>query len=578
MNVALQWPRWSRALSAVLSAQLLFWGFYALIIWTLNPMQGLSESRLPAASAALTTLEGPVGAYAPGLSGPALLRLPGWQAIVIYPVRASLLSRADGDATEGWSLTCITDPCGATDDVYAATFERMDSAARLERFQRQDMVWQVIEMGVILGAALLVLLPISRFSRAQLISGVFLILVGADAWLTAFGAAALPYVWFPLLRYGTQYSMLTGMALMVNAFAGWSVREARAAEACCAALFSVVVVAVFSGSNIGAVVPLLDVLCLLLVLVFGGIALWRLVRTAPGPAIRVLALLLVGLASVAWDLVLYRPPAGPPLQASVLSPVLLMFAVLFEIAVQGNRLNQAADEERSDLERQALEQDANLLRSSSLLRHQERRIAIDAERQRLLRDMHDGMGGVLTHLLLDLRRRRLSQDEIEQGLQMAVDDMRNLASAIDAGHGPIDEALAMFRERTAARLTRSQVAFEWRCQLPFPAPSLDARRLLSLYRLLQEGVANALRHAGASRIELAVEAVGDDAVRITLTDDGTGFEPANVASLPGEGRGLANMRHRADQMGGHLRIESAAEQGTQLILTVPVQAAPKPKP
>ncbi|WP_296600395.1 ATP-binding protein, partial [Phenylobacterium sp.] len=285
-----------------------------------------------------------------------------------------------------------------------------------------------------------------------------------------------------------------------------------------------------------------------------------------------LALLLVGLASIVFDLFLFPPPSRFVLQASVLAPPLTTFGVLFEIALQGRQLNREAEEARSDLERQVLEQDASLLRSSQLLRHQERLIAVDAERQRLLRDMHDGVGGVLTHLLLDVRGARLSPAEIELGLQAAVDDLRNMASAIDAGNEPVDEALAMFCERLAGRLARAGIVLDYRCDLPTPAPSLDARRLLSLYRLLQEGVANSLRHAMPSRIALAAEAGGPGAIRVRLEDDGAGFEPHAAAGSPGEGRGLANMRRRAVQMGGELTIDSAPGQGARLILTLPTAA------
>jgi signal transduction histidine kinase len=191
--------------------------------------------------------------------------------------------------------------------------------------------------------------------------------------------------------------------------------------------------------------------------------------------------------------------------------------------------------------------------------------------------MHDGVGGVLTHLLLDVRENRLTEPEIEQGLQFAVDDLRNMASAIDAGNEPIDEALAMFRERMAGRLARSGIALDYRCALPIPAPSLDVRRLLSLYRLLQEGIANVVRHASATRIDLAAELGNDGAILVILSDDGMGFEPTSAIGAAGEGRGLANMRRRADQMGGRIEIESAPGRGTQLTLAIPTVVATRRK-
>lgn len=564
---------WRRAVAIIVGAQLLFWGAYGLIVAGLRPVGTLEEYRLPAARALLATEPGKVGGYAVGLSGPAVLRIPGWQPVALYPAQASLLLRAETTVGNEWSLTCQTPPCPKAAIAYAGSFDRLSEVAARERFQRFDMVWLVVATELMMGAALLVLLPVNRFSRLQCVTGFLLILVGIDAWLTTFGAEDLPYVWFPLLRYGTEYLMLTVAALAVNAFADWRRREAQATCVCFVVVFAILLVTLITGVDFATIVPWLDAIALILLLGYGVIALLRMGCTAPGPAIRVLAILLVALASIGFDLFLLPPPTGFALQASVLAPPLTMLGILFEIGLQGHRLNQEAEGERSDLERQVLEQDASLLRSSQLLRHQERLIAIDAERQRLLRDMHDGVGGVLTHLLLDVRGNRLTASEIEQGLQSAVDDLRNMASAIDAGNEPIDEALAMFQERMAGRLARSGIVLDYRCTLPIPAPSLDVRRLLSLYRLLQEGIANAVRHASATRIDLAVESDGHGAILVILSDDGTGFEPDSASGAAGEGRGLANMRRRAVQMGGHLGIESAAGRGTQLTLAIPIAIA-----
>jgi signal transduction histidine kinase len=564
---------WRRALAIILGAQLLFWGAYAAIVVGLRPPGRLAEDRLPAARAQLAFEPGKIGAYAAGLSGAAVLRIPGWRPVVLEPARASWLSRGETTAGDAWSLTCLKNPCAEAAKVYAGPFARMSDAAGRERFQRFDMVWLVVATELMMGAALLVLLPVNRFSRLQSVTGLFLISVSIDAWLTTFGAESLPYAWFPLLRYGTEYLMLTLAALSVNAFAGWRPREAGMAGACFVVVFAVLIGTWIRQGDFTEVVPRLDAVTLTVLLGYGFLALLRMARTAPGPAIRVLACLLVGLASIAFDLILLPPPSGFALQASVLAPPLTMLGILFEIALQGHRLNQEAVGERSDLERQVLEQDASLLRSSQLLRHQERLIAIDAERQRLLRDMHDGVGGVLTHLLLDIRENRLTAREIEQGLQSAVDDLRNMASAIDAGNEPIDEALAMFQERMAARLARSGITLDYRCTLPIPAPSLDVRRLLSLYRLLQEGIANSVRHASATRIDLALKQGDDGVILVILSDDGVGFEPESAIGAAGEGRGLANMRRRADQMGGRIGIDSAAGRGTQLTLSIPAAIA-----
>jgi signal transduction histidine kinase len=563
---------WRPALVTVLGAQLLFWGFYALVVLSFHPTATSGEERLPPGRAGLASTGAPVAAWAAGLSGPAVLHIPGWQPAVLYPAQSTLLSPSERPEQKGaWSLTCLRPPCGATDAVYAGPYDLISEGADWERFQRFDMVWLAIAVEGLLGLALLVLLPISRFSRLQTITGLFMMLVSADAWLTAFGAEALPYGWFPLLRYGVEYLMLTAVALTVNALAGWRPRAARIAVACFATAFAVLIAAMATQADVAPVVRVLDAAALALLTAYGITALLMMRPTAPGPAIRVMAILLVGITSTVWDLLIHPAPFGPMLRASVLTPTVTTFLVLFELALQGRQLNREADEARTDLERQVLEHDASLLRSSSLLRHQERRIAIDAERQSLLRDMHDGVGGTLTHLLLHTREGRLTHAEISEMLQSAVDDLRNMASALDAADEPIDEALAMFSERMKIRLARSGVAFDSRCQFPLPAPHLDARRMLSLYRLLQEGIANTLRHGQATRITLLVEPTDGDRLLVTLSDNGIGFDPNDARGSPGEGRGLANMHGRAARMGGDLRIESAPGQGVRLALALPIE-------
>jgi len=571
MRIAFGRSTWSRALLIVFATQVLFWSVYAAIFFSLRPPSGLEADQLSSSHSRLEPGDGLMGAFVPGLTQPAVLRIGGWQPTMVYPGRVSvLLPGATTDAT-GWSLACLKDPCGRASPVYAGSFPRMEAAARLERFQRHDIVWINIAVAAVVGVALLLLLPVSRFSRLQAITGVFLLIVAVETWLSGFGAARLTQPWFPVLRYGVEFLVCFWLLLMMNAFAGWRGREAVAVAACFLAALATLLVTFLRHGDLANLVRLLQGAALALLFGYGILAARRLFRTTPGLTFRDLALLLLALALVGLDLFLMLPrPHGLALRSVLLSPPLLVFIFLFELALRGRRLDQEVEAARNDLQRQVLEQDVDLVHSSNLLRRQDRLLAVHEERQRLLRDMHDGAGGLLTHLLLDLRQNRLGPEEIERGLQSAVDDLRNIASAIDADDEPIDEALAAFQERIKARLSRSAIAFTYDCALPTPAPSIDVRRLLSLYRLLQEGVTNVVRHAEASSIDLKVEAGGEGVIVITLSDNGKGFDPGRAGSSPGEGRGLANMRRRADQIGGTLQIDSTPQGGTRLVLTLTV--------
>ena len=90
---------------------------------------------------------------------------------------------------------------------------------------------------------------------------------------------------------------------------------------------------------------------------------------------------------------------------------------------------------------------------------------------------------------------------------------------------------------------------------------------VELYRIVQEALNNAVRHARAEAIEVDVDAVGG-MVTITVRDDGVGFDPA--ASAIRERRlGLTSMRERAESLGGTLTVETAPRSGTTVRVEVP---------
>jgi two-component system sensor histidine kinase UhpB len=93
-------------------------------------------------------------------------------------------------------------------------------------------------------------------------------------------------------------------------------------------------------------------------------------------------------------------------------------------------------------------------------------------------------------------------------------------------------------------------------------PDLGANTELVLYRIAQEGLTNVARHAAASRVEMTL-AVRPDAVELTITDDGRGFDPAV------EGAGIRGMRERAILVSADLTIGPGPRGGTRLRLVVP---------
>jgi signal transduction histidine kinase len=94
---------------------------------------------------------------------------------------------------------------------------------------------------------------------------------------------------------------------------------------------------------------------------------------------------------------------------------------------------------------------------------------------------------------------------------------------------------------------------------------------LGVFRIVQEAVRNVARHAGATRLSVAL-AYGEGAVGVRITDDGRGFDPAGVGSVPESHLGLLGMRERASLLGGCLEVHSARGGGTVVEATVPLGA------
>ncbi len=95
-------------------------------------------------------------------------------------------------------------------------------------------------------------------------------------------------------------------------------------------------------------------------------------------------------------------------------------------------------------------------------------------------------------------------------------------------------------------------------------PGYGPRDVLQVFRILQEAVTNALKHSGGSAMQVMVGQETDGAVRITISDNGKGG-----ASVGDAGRGLSNMRSRAQSIGAICTLESPRGGGTQIVLLLP---------
>jgi signal transduction histidine kinase len=195
----------------------------------------------------------------------------------------------------------------------------------------------------------------------------------------------------------------------------------------------------------------------------------------------------------------------------------------------------------------------------------------ELERKRISRELHDETGQALTAILLGLKPLDDIDPSAAQGMRElvrgALASVRRLS--LDLRPPALDDfGLVAALERLSADLQeRSDVeitlaAFELEGRLPEPVET-------ALYRVTQEAVGNAIRHgdAGSVRIELARER---DSVRLTVSDDGSGFAPDRV---PTDRFGLVGMRERLMLLNGTLTVESRPGHGTRIVALAPVDTA-----
>jgi signal transduction histidine kinase len=225
-----------------------------------------------------------------------------------------------------------------------------------------------------------------------------------------------------------------------------------------------------------------------------------------------------------------------------------------QVAQLSQGLKQQVDAQRAEIERNV-----------GQLVEAERSRVLSGERERLVSDLHDGLG---LHLLTALKMARDPSAGREALAEVLADCLDDLRLAIDSMSN-IDERdpvllLASLRFRLAPRLQAAGVQLDWQVEGEVaPQPWMDAPRALHLLRVVQEALANAVRHAGATRVLLKVQAQGAG-VAVAVIDDGRGIDAAAGPA----GHGLASMRRRAALLGATLSVGPAPGQGTEVRLVL----------
>jgi ligand-binding sensor domain-containing protein/signal transduction histidine kinase len=229
------------------------------------------------------------------------------------------------------------------------------------------------------------------------------------------------------------------------------------------------------------------------------------------------------------------------------------------------------------------------LRMRARLRRSERERAIEHERARIARDIHDDVGAQLTRITMLSESARGQLDRPDQaiaGLSQIYDTARELTRAMDEIVWAVNpkhdslEGLASYLEKFAVDLLGT-ARIECRLDFPlkFPKWPLTSEIRHNVFLAFKEALNNVVRHAAAAQASIVLR-VQERFFEIIVEDNGRGFAPAAVTHRGGPepeafsgGNGLGNLRERLAQAGGTCEIRSAPGQGTRVVFRVEVNGS-----
>lgn len=203
----------------------------------------------------------------------------------------------------------------------------------------------------------------------------------------------------------------------------------------------------------------------------------------------------------------------------------------------------------------------------------------EEERTHIAREIHDELGQHLTALRMDAALLQLNYGEGNPGLAQKVSAMKKLIDrtikvvrgvASSLRPAALDLGLASAAEWLVGEF-RARTGVECTLELPADEPALDDARATVVFRILQESLTNITRHADASRVEVRIAEV-DDRLRLEVSDDGVGFDPAEVRER--KTFGLMGIRERAIMFGGSASFISRPGEGMRLQVEMPLSEDP----
>ncbi len=319
--------------------------------------------------------------------------------------------------------------------------------------------------------------------------------------------------------------------------------------------------------------PLLYVLLLpLAVLVFAG-ALHSALRTRSQEVWLMAGFFFVGAVCSTYDLSLQHnwvSPEGFYTQPYALIGMFFMFVyIMFRryVAAIGE-----VEQVNASLAQRLQARETELGLRHQQLREAQMRQTISDERQRLMQDMHDGLGSSLISAIRSVEG-GVTDLKVSQILRDCLDDLKLTIDSMEPVEADLLLLLATLRFRLEPRLEGTGITLLWEVRELPTLGWLDPSSALHILRIVQECIANILRHTRATEIRVRT-ALEDGGVLVSVEDNGQGFDVGKALDAAA-GRGLHNQQRRAQAIDGTVRWVSGPS-GTRCTLRLPLERAARP--
>lgn len=241
------------------------------------------------------------------------------------------------------------------------------------------------------------------------------------------------------------------------------------------------------------------------------------------------------------------------------------------VAERLQRLSWRVASERNRLIKQLQAQRRRLFVAFEREAVSQRQHAQSEERQRLMRDMHDGLGAELVLSMELASNPASSRQQLIDSIQQAFDHLKLTVDAMQEYGSDIALMLGSLRYRLASRLRAAGIDLTWMVDTLPDIHGWTVEQARDLQMALYEAFSNSIAHSGASQMKLTAQFdASRSEIRVVLWDNGKGFDVS--ASMESGGRGLRNLQSRMSRLGGSVEFDHKQD-GMAVVFRVPTQTS-----